>query len=292
MQKVLLFGGTGLVGSRILELLRDKFEFIAPTHEQVNLEDFEQIKENISQVKPDKILYAAGFTNVDEAETEVERCYLLNSKSVEFIVNQANLIKIPVYYFSTDYVFDGQKSDSAYTEDDSPNPLSVYAKSKREGEIKTLAASNKNCVVRVIMPYRVFYERKLDLARSVLERLKKGEKVFGVVDQNVNPLFTDDLAFGIGQLLEKKASGIYHLGARNFTTPFKFILSIAKKFSLDKDLIVPMKFSEFALTRRAKRPQHSWLDTSKFVREFGDDILHSVEEGIELFKKQLINLLQ
>src|SRR5438105_2977605 len=129
-QKILLFGGSGLVGSRILQLLSERFEFIAPTHDQVDLTNSAQIQQNIAFIKPEQILYAAGYTNVDKAEEEQEMCSALNAKAVKDIAEVASSDKIPVHYLSTDYVFDGEKSNSAYTEEDEPNPLATYAKSK------------------------------------------------------------------------------------------------------------------------------------------------------------------
>jgi len=286
-KKILLYGGTGLVGSRVAELLSDKFEIIAPTHSEVDLTNPKSIKENINQIKPDQILYAAGYTNVDKAEEETELCNKLNSGAVEIITESAKNLNSPLHYLSTDYVFDGTKEDAAYIETDTPNPLGVYAKSKRDGEDITLKISDKNSVLRLIMPYSAVYTKKLDLARTVLSRLKNKESVFGVVDQNINPIFVDDLIMAIGKILENQSNGIYHLGASSFTTPMKFIEKIAELFDLDKELIIKMDFAEFSQTRPAKRPQHSWLDTSKFINQFGSDILHTVGEGLELFKKQI-----
>lgn len=290
MQKVLLFGGSGLVGSRILQLLEKDFELIAPTHKDIDLSNFESVKKNIQEVKPDQILFAAGYTNVDQAQEDREKCFLLNTKVVEVIVERCKFLSIPLHYLSTDYVFNGKKEDAPYTEEDKPEPLSVYAESKREGEVVTLDANSKNSVLRLIMPYSASYERKLDLARTVLTRLRGNQQIFGVIDQKVNPIFVDDLVLAIKVLLKRGVSGIYHLGASSFTTPFKFASAVAEEFGLDKNLITQITFAEFSKTRPAKRPQHPWLDTSKFEREFGKGILHTVEDGLELFKQQLINI--
>lgn len=285
--RVLIYGGSGLVGLRVLQLLSKDFDLTAPTHKDVDLSNFESVRKNIQEVKPDQILFAAGYTNVDQAQEDREKCFLLNTKVVEVIVERCKFLNIPFHYLSTDYVFNGKKENAPYTEEDKPDPLSVYAKSKREGEIVTLDANSKNSVIRLIMPYSASYERKSDLARTVLTRLRDNQQIFGVIDQNINPIFVDDLVLAIKVLLKVKSSGIYHLGASSFTTPFKFASAIAEEFGSDKNLITQTTFAEFSKTRPTERPQHSWLDTSKFRKEFGDDILHSVEEGIKLFKNQL-----
>lgn len=282
--KILLFGGTGLVGSRFQELLKDEFEITSPTHSEVDLLNPEQIKQKIIQTKPDQILYTAGFTNVDKAEEDKELVYELNTKAPEVITEIAK--GIPVIYLSTDYVFDGTKSESPYTEEDEPNPLSTYAKSKRKGEEIILSASKENSVLRLIMPYSAVYTRKMDLARIILTKLKNNEKILGVSDQKVNPIFVDHLVFAIAKVLKVKSSGIYHLGATSFTTPLEFAKLIAKEFNLNQNLIEQISLEEFSKSRLAIRPKDSWLDTGKFISEFGNGILHSVEEGIKEFKKQ------
>lgn len=288
MSKILLFGGTGLVGSRVLELLSKNFEFIAPTSEEVDLSKKDIISKYLDGIKADQILYAAGYTNVDKAEEEKELCFLLNADAPKTIAQKALNLNIPFHYLSTDYVFDGTKSDRPYTEEDQPDPADeVYAKSKREGEIVTMQASDKNSIIRLIMPFSAVYRQKADIARIILTKLQNGEKLSGIVDQKVNPIFVDDLVSAIEKLLSLRAAGIYHVGAINFTTPYFLMKEIAKQFNLNEDLINEISFDEYSKTRAAKRPQHTWLDTSKFRSEFGEGILHTVEEEIRLFKSQI-----
>ncbi len=286
-QKVLIYGGTGLIGSRILELLSNDFEFIAPTHEEVDLSNFEAVSENIATSKPDQIVYAAGFTNVDLAEDEKDKVFLLNAEVVRVISESANNLKIPLHYLSTDYVFDGTKTDSPYTESDAPNPLSVYAKSKREGELVALGTSPKNSVLRLIMPYSATYKKKPDLVRTFLSKLRSGESFQVVSNQNINPIFVDDFVFGAAEILKRHAFGIYHLAATTYTTPFEFVKLIAKEFGFDYPRVSEANFEDFSKIRKAQRPQHSWLSTDKFRKEIHKGVLHSLEEGIQIFKGQL-----
>lgn len=285
--KLLLVGATGLVGSRVVDLLSDQFNLVYPSTDQLDATDKDQVKKSILEIKPDLILYAAGFTNVDLAEEKKAECFLLNFKAVEFFVTETAKLNIPFYYLSTDYVFDGTK-DKPYTEEDIPNPVdSVYAKSKREGELTTLNSSDINGVVRLIMPFSAVHKLKMDIARLVLDKLKKEEQVFGIVDQKINPIFVDDLVYALAKILLNKVGGVYHLAALNFTTPYDFIVEIAKQFNLSQSLIEKITFEEFNKGRPAKRPQHTWLDTSKFRGEFGEGILHEVAEEIKLFKFQI-----
>lgn len=286
MIKLLLLGGTGLVGSRVLQLLKN-FEIVAPTVQELDVTNQKQIKDQIPIIRPDLFLYSAGFTNVDLAEEKKEECFLLNVKAIEFLTLEATKLQIPFYYLSTDYVFDGKKEDKPYTEGDQPDPVDeVYAKSKRAGEL--VALSNKiNGVIRLIMPFSAAHAFKMDIGRLVVDKLKKGEKISAVYNQKINPIFVDNLVYGLGKIMEKRATGIYHLAATSFTSPYDFMKEIAKQFKLPSNFIEKVSFETYTKTRPAKRPQHTWLDTQKFQKEFGTNILHTIEEEVAIFKSQI-----
>src|SRR3989344_2943943 len=126
MLKILICGGSGLVGSRIIELLGDKYQIIAPSHQQVDLSDKKQMEGFITKTKPSHIIYAAGLTSIDNAEENPEQANLLNVKAPSFIAKCAITINASVLYFSTDAVFDGFKSSQPYLEDDKTHPVSNY----------------------------------------------------------------------------------------------------------------------------------------------------------------------
>ena len=286
MLKVLIFGGSGLIGSRIKQLLEIKYKIIAPSHKQVDVVNEKQTEQIIKRSQPDYIIYAAGLTSVDEAEKYPELANLLNIRVPGFIARLAASAGIPLLYFSTDAVFDGLKTDKPYTEDEKTNPLSVYGKSKLLGERQVLDASNKNCIVRVIMVYSHIFIQRKRFIQIILETLKKGEKVYGVIDQVVNPIYVDDVVWAIDRLLESKSYGIYHLGATDYVTNYEFVIKLAKVFHINENLVQKIDFEKF-FEGRALRSKFCWLDTSKFRKKFGDNTLHFVDESIRLFKKNL-----
>lgn len=287
MNKIIVFGGSGLVGSRFVDLFKDVVEIISPTHDEVDVTDESAVSNYIKQINPEQILYAAGFTNVDLAEDEQEMCIASNAKAPAYIISAIENLDTSFYYLSTDYVFDGKKSDVPYKEDDTAEPVdAIYAKSKKMGEEITLS-QDKNCVIRLIMPFSAKYEAKMDLARLIVSKLQKGENLVGIVDQKVNPIFVDDLVQGIFLIMNDKKTSIYHLGAKDYTTPYEYMCKIARVFGLDESLITKTSFEEFAKTRKARRPQNSWLDTSKFQNEFGPEKLHTIDEELLMFKDQL-----
>lgn len=289
--KILVFGGSGLVGSRFVELFSNKFEIISPSHDQIDLTRSDQLAKFIYDSYPDYILYAAGFTNVDLAQENKQLCFALNVTAPKNIASEGFKLGIPFCYLSTDYVFDGQKIDAPYTENDEARPLdAVYAKSKRSGEIAVLESGVQNLIVRLIMPFSAVFTKKLDLVRLVLTKLGANETLSGIVDQKINPIYVDDLVNGIALLLENKKSGIYHLGATDYTNTYELMVKIARTFNLNERLIGKVTFEDFSKTRSAKRPQYSWLDTSKFVSEFGEGVLYSIDDELAKFHKQFQEL--
>ncbi len=287
VKTILLYGGSGLVGSRINEMLGEEFKIVAPLHKDVDVTDKTQVKKNIHKVKPDYIIYAAGLVKVDKAEENPKEAFLLNSEAISYICDFAKNMGVPVCYFSTDAVFDGKQNERPYTETDKPNPESIYGKSKQVGELAVLEASNSNLVLRIIMVYSSNFPKKKDFPRVVVEALKNKEKLAGITDQVVNPIYVDTVVRALKTLLAKGATGIYHLGATDYVSNFEFAQQIARTFDLDAGLIYRISFDEFFKGKLAKRGQYCWLDTSKFIKEFGRGVLHSTDEELILFKKML-----
>lgn len=285
IKTILLYGGSGLVGSRINEMLGKEFKIISPTHDEVDVTNKEKLKENIYKVKPDYIIYAAGLTKVDQAEENPDLAFQLNTQAISNICEYAKKINVPVCYFSTDAVFDGKQKKRPYKETDKTSPQSVYGKSKLAGEVATLSASVNNLVVRIIMVYSSKFPKKKDFPRIALDVLKNNEKFAGIEDQIVNPIYVDTVVDALKVLIKSHAKGIYHLGATNYLSNFEFAKKVTNIFNLDPQLLYPITFKEFSKDKKAKRGQYCWLDTSKFQKEFGKDILHSVDQELRLFQK-------
>lgn len=289
-QKILVYGITGMTGTRVAELLRDKFKIIGPPHSHLDLTSKKSVNKNIEDVRPGQILYLAGITKVDDAEANKKLAYLLNAEAVKYVSEKAAKLNIPLHYISTDAVFDGRLARRAYNENDKTNPISVYGKSKLEGERITLSSSKRNSVIRTIMIYSPYFLNKKDFARFAYESLKFKKQFSGIVDQFINPTYVDDLVNGISEILQKKAKGIYHIAATDSTTNYEFLKKIAKAFRFDEKLITKTTFYEFFNNKPASRQQYSRLSTEKFRKHFGKKILHTIDEGVKTFKKQILKL--
>jgi dTDP-4-dehydrorhamnose reductase len=140
------------------------------------------------------------------------------------------------------------------------------------------------------MPFTARKHRKSDFPRLVRNRLNAGQPITCVSDQRITPIFLDDAIRALRILVERRHSGIIHVAAADWTTPLNLARSIARRLDLNPDLIQSEKFGDFARTRAARRPQHSWLDVSLFAKLYGRDVLRSVEAEVDTWVDQLVQM--
>lgn len=285
---MLLFGGSGLLGSKIRELLATRYTIISPPRERVDLRKKQHIEKILSETNAACIVYAAGETNVDRAEEFREYAKKVNSEAIASIVKQAARDKIPVIYFSTDAVFKGDQSERPYKEDDLVSPLNFYGVTKAKGESHVLSASSANLVVRLITLYSSYFPKKLDFARNTLLKLSENKQCFGITDQHFNPMFSNDAAKGLAAVIEKKVSGIIHFGAKDYMSNYQFARNIAHRFGYDDDLVIPITLSDFLKGKKAKRAKYTWLDTTKAREQLGEELLHTNNQNIDIFYRELL----
>ena len=288
--KILVLGGSGLVGSRFYQLYNSKFEISSPAHDELDILNVQALGDWVNNSLTEVVMNFTGYTNVDEAEKEKDNpsgmAYKLNVLAVGNLAKICAENQIHFIHLSTDYVFDGTK-DSPYVETDEPNPVNWYGRTKRLGEEEVLSINMDYTIVRPEMPYSSRFEKKSDIARTFLNLLKTGQEINAVSDQKITPIFVDDLAAALAKIVERKPKGIYHLASTDYTTPYDLALMIAEKFELNKKLVKAVPFARYNQSRPAKRPQNSYLNVSKFETEFGKGILKSVSESIDEFKKQI-----
>lgn len=280
---ILLLGGSGQIGSEFVRLLKNRYKIFAPTHQQLDVTNKPEVEDYIKHAKPDQIVYSIGFTSIDQAPTHINEALDLNVFGVSNVASIAAAKNIPIHYLSTEVVFNGYKDSAPYNEGDKPDPLSLNAKLKRLGELVTLDASSYNSIIRLIICYSCLYERKPDIARFAVKNLSEGKIFVSTGDQEINPIYVTHLIRAISLIIDNRASGIYHVGAKDYTTPAEFCKKVAKSLGLDPSLIETTTFDQFSKTRPEPRPQHEWLDVSKFLNDFGQDALFTVDEGVRAF---------
>ena len=142
-------------------------------------------------------------------------------------------------------------------------------------------------IVRICMPFSSFYELKKDIARFFLEELKAGKSIKAIEDQRVTPTIVSDIAGALKLIVEADSRGLYHVSSTDSVTPLEFAKTIAEVFKLNYSLINSTSFDEYNKGKKAKLLKFSWLNPTKFEREFGEGILHTVEAGLVLFKKEI-----
>jgi len=292
-QKIIGTGLSGLVGSRIVELLKDKFEFVDFSLDSgVNILD----KENLSMAfEKNKdaiaVLHLAAFTDTNAAwEQRGDKtgiCYQLNVVGTQNILGLAQKYNQYLIYISTDFVFDGSKT-TPFTETDTPNPIEWYGETKYLGEkvITDSGYTNYN-ISRITYPYRAKFDAKIDIIRKVLTKLKNGEEVKMFSDQICTYTFIDDIALALGYFLENKNTGIYHLVGSSSHSPYEMCLEIAKVFGLDQNLVKPSSLEDYIKTQPAgSRPWQKTLITSNQKATTLGLKFKTLTEGLEKIKQQ------
>lgn len=291
MKKVLVFGGSGLVGSKFISLHSQNFEIKAPGTSVVDILNKDQVSKAVEQFRPDSIINFAAYTNVEEAEKQKGDkngiCFQINAGGVKNVAEVAGHFGKQLVHISTEYVFDGTKSESPYTEEDKPNPINWYGQTKYAGEQFILESGCSATIVRISMPFSPFYELKKDVARFFLGELKAGHKIKAIEDQRVTPTIVSDIANALKLIVESGAKGLYHVSSTDSVTPLEFAKTIAEVFPLDYSLISSVSLDEYNKEKKAKLLKFSWLNPTKFEREFGEGILHTVEEGLIILKKEI-----
>ncbi len=285
MLKIALTGADGLVGSRIVELLKNDFEFIPIPQTKMDITNVEQIQNVLKEVEFDIFFHLAAFTNVPGAETNKELCFKINVEGTRNVFDFVSGKNKKFIYVSTDFVFDG--TSPPYNEDSLPNPIGVYASSKYEGEkivnpLRQLADGGQAMIVRIAYPYRTSFELKKDFFRTFKFYLENSKPLLMIADSLMTPTFIDDIANGLKYLFNNYKPEIYHLVGSQSISPYEAALKVAETFNLDKSLIEKTTYEEY-IKGKAKLPQFATIKSNK--NNFWK--MKTFVEGLEEIKKQL-----
>lgn len=285
--KILGTGLSGLIGTRIVELLSGRYEFEDLSLETgVDITNKDTLLNKVKMSHAPLILHMAAVTDVDGCEKDKDLkerglCWKVNVEGTENIVEAARKFGKRVLYISTDFVFSG--SSFYYDEDSVPDPINWYGVTKFKGEQIVQAGSCEHLVVRLAFPYRAKFERE-DIARFFLQKLEAGERVKAVEDWLITPTFIDDIAPALDALIQQNVAGIFHVVGSSSHTPFEMAQMIAETFQLAKSLIEPIKLKEL-FAGKAPRPWRLVMRNDK-IRELGMK-MSTFADGLEEMKKQL-----
>ena len=231
--------------------------------------------------KPAIIVHGAAITQVDECQQQQEDCEAVNVRATAQLLLSAEACSTQFIYISTDFVFDGEKGN--YQEDDAVNPLSWYGFTKVQAESIVETSEIPFAIIRTCLVYgRTHDGTRSNIISWVKKSLEANKSIKVVSDQWRTPTYAADLAKGILLVIQKKATGIFHVAGKDLLTPYDIAIQTAAACQLDASLIEETNALHF--TQSARRPPRTGFDISKARRELGFEPL-SFEEGLRAMLK-------
>ena len=275
-KNVLVTGANGQLGKSLQDLAgryADTFRFIFTDVAELDITQPDAIREMVQREQVDFIINAAAYTAVDKAESDETMAYLLNEKAVGNLADAAKEAGAMLLHISTDYVFDG-KSDTPYPTDATPNPLSVYGKSKWAGEQAILRSGCKAVIVRTAWLYSPYGN---NFVKTMLRLATTKESIGVVSDQMGCPTLAADLAELLIRILQKSDNlqgvSVYHFANQGKISWYDFaceIMQLAEKEMGKRCKVNPITTAEYPTA--ATRPNFSLFDLSKTTQDFHFDI--------------------
>lgn len=268
---ILISGQHGQVSLELQQHLRDLGTLHVLDRNVLDLSHPERIRDCVRTIAPDLIINAAAHTAVDQAESEPQLAFAINALAPGVFAEEASRLNIPLIHYSTDYVFDGSK-DSPYTEDDTPNPLSVYGASKLAGEQAISAVNGQHLILRTSW---VYSRHGRNFLLTMQRLLQEKPELRIVADQIGAPTWAGTIAQSTRALIERWQAGqagewgTYHLTAQGETSWFGFAQAIGehlKAQGLPCAELLPITSSEYPTP--AQRPLNSRLDCSRLQRQW------------------------
>jgi len=260
--KVLIIGAKGMLGQELAKVFADQ-NLSLWDKEDIDISDFDQVKNKIAVLRPDIIINSAAYNAVDDCETNYDLALKVNAQGSGNLAQAAQNIGAIFIHYSTDYVFDGLKKQG-YTENDQPSPISKYGQSKFEGEKQALANCDKSYIIRLS---RLFGQPAATLGAKksfvdIMQQIAQEKKEIQVVNEEVsNPTYAPDLARQTRKILEGEyLPGIYHITNQGACTWHELAQEIFK--ILNKEIkVLPVSTKTFP--RPAARPAFSSLINTK-----------------------------
>jgi dTDP-4-dehydrorhamnose reductase len=292
--RILVTGASGLLGLNMaLEASRQHEVFGSVNNNVIKTTEFTVIQSDftvpgalerlLDECQPEWVINCAALANLDACEANPALAEQLNSELPEKLANYVAKGGARLVHISTDAVFDGKRGD--YTEQDEPNPLSLYARTKLEGEHAVLTANPQAIVARVNL-FGWSLSGNRSLAEWFFNNLSAGNNIRGFTDVFFCPLLANDLAKIFLRMLELNMQGLYHVVASECSSKYEFGVRLARLFNLDESLISPALVSESGLG--AVRSPNLTLNSDKLRSELGDSP-PDLKAGLEQFHAQYQN---
>jgi len=260
--KVMILGAGGMLGSALCDVFPESIKF---THKELDITNRQLIIDTIMKNNPDVVINAAAYTKVDQAEDEQEFAFDVNGHAPGYIAEGCSLTGAKLIHYSTDYVFDGTRSE--YTESDKTNPINAYGRSKLLGEQMIARHTDNYMIIRTSW---LFGKHGKNFVDTMLRLSPQMEKVKVVNDQLGRPTYTVDLARKTAKIIDQEP-GIYHITNDGKCSWYEFASAIIPN-------VVPCTSTEYPT--KAKRPEYSVLNNAKTtpMRHWKDSLDEYIQE--------------
>ncbi len=300
---ILLIGANGFLGTNILQAWKENQanvrDFVIHASDVLNsnipkefqftpidITNKDQVMKNISKIKPDVVLLTAAMTDVDQNEINRDLAKKINTLGPKNVLEACKKINSKLVFLSTDFIFDGKKPvGESYTEEDLPNPMSFYGKTKLEAENAILESGIPFLICRTAVLYG-WNPQKLNFITWILNELSQGHELSIVTNQINNPTHVKNLAEILLKLIQKDATGIYHTAGARALKRYEMAVKCAEYFNYDKSLITPLDH----IDQIAKRPENAALDVSKLKNFLKAELeIFDLDMGLKYMKAHPIN---
>jgi len=290
VKTILITGGSGLLGATLAPMAAAGYKIRAayrsnavhlPGCETMPLDitDCGAVRESIAAIRPEVIVHAAALTAVDYCEEHPAEAYHVNLAGTENIARAATMAAAHLIYISTDYVFDGKTG--RYNEKATPNPINSYGQTKLAGEKAVMELGGAWTIIRTTFygPHPLGNNGYME---RIIASLLEGKTLCMPENAFFSPLPVEVLSRVILEIARKGKTGIYHIGGRERSSKYDFVVKMARVFNLAPADIRPVDFA--SLNARARRPQDTSLDVDKARRELKTR-LPGIEEGLALVQE-------
>ncbi len=260
--KILVIGANGQLGGDLVQILSEyspKHQVISLSHSDLEITNPSQVQQVLKQYHPQVVVNTAAYHKVDEVENNPEKAFAVNAIAPLTLARLCREMDVALMFLSTDYVFGGEENRTKpYAENDCPAPLNVYGISKLAGEKSIQATWHKHWIVRTSGLYglRGASGKGGNFVELMLRLAHEGKDIRVVNDQRLSPTFTQELARGLLNLIEKAPYGLYHLTCSGECSWYEFAVMIFELAELHPNL-QPTTSAEFKAT--ARRPSYSVL---------------------------------
>ena len=276
--KILITGSTGLLGSDLCLYLSQNchHDVISTTRDSMDITDFNRICEVLDNSKPDVVIHTAAETNVDLCEQDPDHAFLVNTLSTKFIAIACEKLSIPMVFISTCGLFDGKK-DGSYDEYDSPNPLTIYAKSKYEAEKAIQSICPRHFIIRVGWLFGGNANHKKNFIANRWNESKNKTEIVSANDKFGSPTYSMDVAKKIMEIVQSGIYGTYHVANKGKCSRYEYVAKIVQLFGVDVK-VKPVDSSHFP--RSAPVPDSETIENYN-LKLMGKDDLRTWNKALD-----------